>query len=232
MSKLLKVAALAAAIFSFSVNAEERISGFNVQLGGGKTFAVRENKNLDFGFSGTAGGASGVNSIISDTKLDNAYLFFGGVNYSFENGFETGVEVSYAINDQIAKENSAVSLKNKAMTVLAKGIYNFDLGTKITPFVGAGIGASRVDYSFNDGIKSKSFDDLKKVKLAYMGTAGLAVDLNETVKLGAAYSYRATADIKGDNVASDYSDVTGNIEKFSDIKNGTHNAEVFIKFGL
>lgn len=232
-NKLLKIIALSAAIFSFSANAADdnsnssysssSTSPWSVQFGAGKTFAIRENKDLVFDF-GT--GIGSTTSIVNETKLDNGFLFFGGVNYAIMDGFKLGAELSYRVNDQVSKENEETKLKGKFWTALAKGTYEFNLGTKVTPFVGAGIGFSRVKYDFNDGVNE--FSDLKKTKLAYMATAGAKIDLKDNIGFGVDYAYRATADLEGND--EEFKDVNGSVVKFDKIRDGSHNVEAFVEF--
>lgn len=125
---------------------------------------------------------------------DDLYSLFAGINYAFFNGFVLGGEISFTSNDQRDKSynngdghiyqnlvkndnknhqhnhiNSNAKLLNESLAFLIKGKYLIDFGSSIYPFIGGGIGVSRMELSFHDG--NHRFSDLDKIEFAYMGTS-------------------------------------------------------------
>lgn len=81
------------------------------------------------------------------------------------------------------------------LTGMVNGLLDFKTGTRWTPFVGIGIGMSRVSYNSvkaKDGT-SATIDDSNNV-FAYQGMVGLAYDIAESWKIDLEYRYFHTRD--------------------------------------
>ena len=93
------------------------------------------------------------------------------------------------------KVTGAVSLDGNAsyLTGMVNGIVDFKNGTKFTPYVGIGIGESRVSW---DNVRASSgaasYVDDSKVVFAYQGMIGVAYDLTNAVKIDLEYRYFQT----------------------------------------
>ena len=72
-------------------------------------------------------------------------------------------------------------------TALANGYYNFRNSTKITPFIGGGVGAAFLEGNSSSGSASDTV-------LAYQGTAGALYSINEQLALTGSYRYLGTED--------------------------------------
>lgn len=80
------------------------------------------------------------------------------------------------------------------ISLMLNGYYDFQTGSALTPYVGAGIGWARHD------IDDENVDDSV---FAYQGTLGVCWALSDTMALDFAYRYFATADPEfGDGEAS------------------------------
>jgi OOP family OmpA-OmpF porin len=108
------------------------------------------------------------------------------------------------------------------LTGMVNGLLDFKTGTRVTPFVGIGIGMSRVSYNSvksKDGILA-TIDDTDNV-FAYQGMAGLAYDITESWKIDLEYRYFHTQDttLKND------SGVDGNLDC-----NSNHSVIVGVRY--
>ena len=88
LKKLFKVGILSTLFISASAQAEEKLSGWNIDVHGDKVFQVIDNDDL---FEA------------SNTKLDNAYGFGASVNYLLDNNVEFGVDAGYRLDKQTSK---------------------------------------------------------------------------------------------------------------------------------
>lgn len=271
--KLLKIVALSAAILGFSANAAEYQEGWGVEVGAGKTVYGSKNRDKNFYFGEITTTHDDIKttvpvfSHVDEFEHDGSYSLFAGVNYAFCNGFVVGAELSYTSNDQRSKDNfnddkhhhnhhntkdahhhhnssnSRAKLLNESVTLLAKGKYLIDFGSSIYPFIGAGVGISRMELSFHDG--ENRFSDLDKTRFAYMGTAGFMLDASKDIQLSLAYTIRGTTDIDCDNEHhyNNYHDDYKNNEErrrhrdrdltsFDHLKNNVQNIEASIGFKL
>ena len=74
-------------------------------------------------------------------------------------------------------------------TLMANAYYDFDLG-RIKPFVGAGVGVGFVDFNLPSGVATFAGLDDTEAAFAYQFTAGLGVDVTESVAAELAYRYQ------------------------------------------
>ena len=225
LKKLFKVAILSTLFVSASAQAEEKLSGWNIDVHGDKVFHVRNNDDL---FEA------------NNTKLDNAYGFGVSANYLLDNNLEFGVDAGYRSDKQISKILDDQKYKNTMYTVMAKANYYVDLGSNIMPFVGVAVGGAKVDVDLEamDGgdptavppvapalVKVESA--INKVKLAGSAEAGLVAVASQNMMLGVSAQYFTTVNLDKDDVDSSKVDVT----KFGDdkIKTGEFSVKGFIK---
>jgi opacity protein-like surface antigen len=108
-------------------------------------------------------------------------------------------EVLYSQDDQ---ENSA-SGRIKVLAGLANGYYDFDTGTPLRPFIGAGVGIGQV--KLDDG--PAHGDD---TGFAYQLMTGVAYPINDKVSAQVGYRYLGVNDVKigsaAQTVRGDYHD--------------------------
>jgi opacity protein-like surface antigen len=268
--KLLKIVALSAAILGFSANAAEYKEGWGVEVGAGKTVYGSPNRDKNFYFGEITKTYNDITttfpvfSHVKEFEHDGSYSLFAGVNYAFCNGFVVGAELSYTSNDQKSKnhshnennhhhdtakhcdhnknDHSKAHLLIESATLLAKGKYLIDFDSSIYPFIGAGVGISRMELSFHDG--ENRFSDLDKMGFAYMGTAGFMLHASKDLELSLAYTIRGTTDIDCDhehhhNNHHDYNSSNDehhnknrDLTSFDHLKNNDQNIEASVMFKL
>jgi opacity protein-like surface antigen len=211
LKKLFKVAVLSTLFVSASAQAEEKLSGFNIDVHGDKVFHVRNNNDL-FGSD--------------NTKLDNAYGFGASVNYLLDNNLEFGVDGGYRSDRQNSKVVSDQRYANRMYTLMAKANYYVDLGSNIMPFIGVGVGGARVDADLEaGGVKVESL--IKKVKLAGSAEVGFAAIASQNMMLGVSGQYFTTANLEQDDIDGDKASTLFTADER--IKTGEWSVKGFIK---
>jgi len=122
--------------------------------------------------------------------FDNGGIFNLSIGKKF-NAFDVELEYSYGTHDW---ENKTTNVKGegKEKGIFINGYYNLNLDSKVTPYIGAGIGRLK----YNDGYSSET-------KKSYQGMIGAAYAINEKVDLNVEYRYRkadySTMDLSSDN---------------------------------
>jgi len=143
---------------------------------------------------------------VSETvEFNGGFVTKGSLGYSFTGSppfvWRSELEISYRRYeaDRIGESPSGPYHEGDGnltyLTGMVNGLLDFKTGTKVTPFVGIGIGYSRVSYNSiksKDGV-SATFDDSDNV-FAYQGMAGLAYDITESWKMDLEYRYFHTRD--------------------------------------
>lgn len=111
-------------------------------------------------------------------------LVLGG-GWGFGNGFRLEGELGHRSNDVSNTVGSA-----RATSLMANVLYDFNTGTRFTPYVGVGTGVA--DIRFHDvGAPGTSIND-SDTEWAYQGILGLTYQLSDHWKADANYRYFGT----------------------------------------
>jgi len=143
---------------------------------------------------------------VSETaEFNNGLVTKGSLGYTFTGSspvvLRSELEISYRryegdrLGDTPSGPYHGADGNLTYLTGMVNGLLDFKTGTKVTPFVGIGIGWSRVAYNSvkaKDGT-SATVDDTDNV-FAYQGMAGLAYDITESWKIDLEYRYFHTQD--------------------------------------
>ena len=123
-------------------------------------------------------------------EYDTGYILGGAVGYMIEN-YRVEGEVIYQENDVDSVDGvsiSPISIDTNALSFLVNGYLDFDTGGIMTPYITAGIGASRVEADIMGLLK---FDD---TVLGYQLGVGVGFAMSETVSLDFRYRYLGAAE--------------------------------------
>ncbi len=147
--------------------------------------------------------------------LKGSFLIGGGVGYQVTDYFRTDLTLDYMTrarfdgngvdgtcnsdpeNEYVAC-SSSYGAKMSALSLLANAYVDLGNFSGFTPYVGAGIGGTRVKWSnvvqntdpsatFQDGT---TYDGASNWRFTYALMAGVSVDLAQNLKLDAGYRYR------------------------------------------
>jgi len=132
-------------------------------------------------------------------------LALGGAVGYFWGNFRIDGEIAYQKND-LDKINipgiisTAIEGDITSTSFLLNGYYDFKNKSRFTPFIGAGIGGSRVEVSTitvpGYGVIDSCVDD---TVFAYQFSAGVTYTVNEMVVFDVKYRYFATSDVACDD---------------------------------
>jgi len=139
---------------------------------------------------------SGITDVI---EYKTGWGLDGSAGYAWGNGIRTEGEVSYrhAQADHITGAGAGAAgggIHNWAF--MGNALYDFDTGSRVTPYVGAGIGVSAVDADNLRTITGRTLDSTRTA-FAYQGIAGASIALEGNWAFTADYRYFATTpDVK------------------------------------
>lgn len=180
--------ALSAILFPTSPT---QASGLYVSGGAGANFAT------DADVTGT-----GINTSID---FDPGPIAIIAAGYDFETGFRGELELAGRWNDAETVGGAAGSGDTTVISSMVNVMYDVGIDSTITPYLGAGLGAARIDDSGISPISGSSISDDDTV-FAYQAIAGASYTLNNSWSLTADYRYFATGDVSlatASNVAVD-----------------------------
>lgn len=141
---------------------------------------------------------------ITDTHLDDTFTIGAGAGYQVTKHFRVDVTGDYSFDSDYAQTTfcgggctSTDTSKLKLLSLLANAYV--DLGTwhGVTPYVGAGIGGTYVDWDHFDsasagcgGCTTGGYDGTSDWRFTYALMAGASVDLTCNLKFDAGYRFR------------------------------------------
>jgi opacity protein-like surface antigen len=145
------------------------------------------------------GSISGSITPVTDHRYDNSFMLGGGVGYKYQ-WFRTDLTFDYGKQGRARGFDAAGTLNYDAkidtFTTLAN-LY-FDLGTwgGITPYVGAGIGASylRTSDYINTSLPSTIFSVTPKWSLSWALMSGLSFQVMPSIVFDVGYRYLKLGD--------------------------------------
>ncbi len=201
----LKAALLASATFIAAAPAvvAQPITGFYVGAGIGANMASDADISVDGTLSPAARAAGLTNSGKQSYLVGTALV--GSIGYGYGNGFRAEAEVSYRPTGQDAttgygQSSFPISTGWRATTgLMVNGLYDFNLGWPIVPYIGAGIGYALTQQDSAVSVSGNGSQiNLRGSSgaFAYQGIVGLAYPIAAVpgLALTAEYRYFATLD--------------------------------------
>lgn len=209
--KKLLVAGVAGLIFSVSATAvyaadiveitETVIPEVSVQpaaingwyLRGDIGYSAPKFKGADYTTVGTGCGscddAAVINDHFLDGKLKGSFLVGGGIGYQVTDYFRTDLTLDYLTRSKLTSDRDESRLS--ALSLLANAYVDLANINGITPYIGAGIGGTRVKWhdvvdTNNGGVLSGDAN----WRFTWALMAGASYDLSDSLKLDAGYRFR------------------------------------------
>jgi len=148
---------------------------------------------------GPATGGFDSNTLYGDLK--GSFLLGGGVGYQVTDYFRTDLTLDYMTRSKF-KGHTAGTCANidpcsddrghySALSLLANAYVDLGNFGGVTPYVGAGIGGTRVKWSnLDDVMNNTTQEGAANWRFTYALMAGASVDLTQSLKLDAGYRYR------------------------------------------
>ncbi len=134
-----------------------------------------------------------------DTEFDSTFTYGVAFGYALENGWRfegelTRREADVDTHDLDGGGPIAGSFGEGNSTALfANGFYDFRTGSRVTPYLGLGVGLVTVDYA-NFGVPGLNALDDDDDVLGYQAIAGLAVKINDRLDFRGDLRYVGTED--------------------------------------
>ena len=138
---------------------------------------------VDFDSELSAGGQS--------IDIDDSNVFGGAIALGIKNTFCTGsairAEIEYTkTGEGEVKSIEGVKFKPSAEAYMFNMYYDFNLDSKFTPYIGAGIGTAKTKYKLKEDGYSESFSDRQ---FAWQAGVGIAYAATDHVSVDFGYRY-------------------------------------------
>lgn len=131
------------------------------------------------------------------TDMDTGWAAGGALGYRYGNGFRAEFEGTWRDNDGLVSDGLLVGdAEISALNLMLNGLYDFDMGGGFSPYIGAGVGAARVDATFDFPEQTEEDDGWA---FAYQFIGGVSVPMpNTAIEFFADYRYMSTAGLELD----------------------------------
>lgn len=158
----------------------------------------------------------------SEIEYMTGWGLSGSGGYNWGNGLRNDLELVYRNSMVESVEPSVLGdgggIHNFAL--MANVFYDYDTGTRVTPYVGLGVGGSRVDADNMRHIAVNSVIDDTQYAFAYQAIAGFALKLEGNWSFTADYRYFATPEV-------DFETASGANAK---TENASHNIMMGVRY--
>jgi len=144
-------------------------------------------------------------------RFNTGGMGVGALGYGLGNGFRVEGEVGYRESGVDNASTGSASGTAKALDFMANGLYDFNMGWPVVPYLGVGAGMAKVTFDSMTIPGSTTTINDTDYTFAYQGLAGVAYAINQNLKLDVGYRYFATTDpifknSAGTRTHSEYSD--------------------------
>jgi opacity protein-like surface antigen len=184
--------------------------GFYLGLGTGINLPQSANFNtVNFNTNTLAPGSA---------SFDTGWLINGSVGYKWQNGIRTEVEFGYRDADLHSLNGVPVSGDASTNSVMVNALYDIDTNSRITPYVGGGIGAGYQDWNNVHDATFANSAHLHDSGFQWQLIGGVSLPVDRHFSLFAEYRYIGLDDLHFrqyffDNIApvGRYNDRSSNI---------------------
>jgi outer membrane protein OmpA-like peptidoglycan-associated protein len=154
-------------------------------------------------------------------KFDHGTIGALSLGYAFGNNWRAEGELSRRSNglDTVSGANASGTMR--ATSVMANVLYDFDINSPVTPYLGAGLGLTQVKLRNASPFGASSINDSDRA-LAMQGIAGLSYALSDSTDLFTDYRYFKTRDL-------DMRTAAGTAASFDE---DTHSIMVGVRFNF
>lgn len=126
-----------------------------------------------------------------DGETGGSFLLGAGVGYQATDWLRADLTVDYLTRANFeARMGGTIDTKMSAVSVLANAYVDLGNLAGFTPYVGAGVGATHIDWSVAGDTGGLSFDGAKNWRFTYAAMAGVSMDLTQNLKLDTGYRFR------------------------------------------
>ena len=152
--------------------------------------------DVGYGFNSNPDADDSIAKFVGE-DLDDTWTIGGGVGYHLMRGIRVDLTLDYRFESDLyaffpASPTTPLTGELSSLVGLANFYYDFDLGHRITPYVGVGIGFARHTMDAGklvSGADVADFNGKTETEFAWAIMAGVDVDLRDRWKLDIGYRY-------------------------------------------
>jgi OmpA-OmpF porin, OOP family len=141
------------------------------------------------------------NGVSDKASFNTGWAAMGAVGYAFDKNWRSELELGFRRNDIDSLTGGGGNAGNvSAGSLMANLLYDFDTGSKWTPYLGVGVGAVRYKANGLQPTGTTTIND-SDTNLAAQGILGIAYDVSQSTQLFLDYHYLQSDDPSVNNSA-------------------------------
>lgn len=189
--------------------------------------------DLSYGFSSTPDATDSDDGKFDDEDWDDTWAIGGGIGYQLGRGLRMDFTLDYRFDSDVygvfvASPTTPLTGELSSLIGLANFYYDFDMGGRITPYVGVGLGfvSHKMDSgTLVSGADAVDFDGDRETNFAWALMAGVDVDLRDRWKLDIGYRYLDLGDFSA-------TDATTGAKRFNVDDLESHEIRVGLRYSF
>lgn len=155
---------------------------------------------------------------------DSVAGFSGALGYRLDTGYESSshpirIELQGTQRSSLTAQYNSYDARLQTTTFMANGYYDFNNKSNLTPFVGAGIGAARLEW--NDSLQGNTTTNTTVPAYQMMTGISYQPENTKTTTIRAGYRYLKMLD---------ETSITTSNDRTASIENESHSVELGVKF--
>jgi opacity protein-like surface antigen len=214
----------AAVAMSGAASAQDTGSGNYLSLGAGLSWSKDRMLNSVFPAGATGPAATTPVARSGSTDFNTGYNIVGAFGHKWDSGLRGELEFGFRRNALQSLYGATSDGSKKTGSVMANVLYDFNTGASITPYVGAGLGAGRQQWTHTYGVTSAPDVHVRDTAFQWQLIGGVALPVSAKTSLFAEYRY-----ISLENVNYRTMKLAPSSGQFDD---RSHNALVGVRFHL
>lgn len=151
---------------------------------------------------------SGSSGLSGKLTYDPGVVLAAVGGYEFGNGIRSEVELNFRhlTVDKLHSGADKVAVDSDIWCsgLMTNAYYDFNNRTRVTPYLGAGVGMAVVDFGKGSSKGTTLWTSDQEVTVAYQGIAGFAVRLGRHTSLDFAYHHYAVPTLHFDTLSSQF----------------------------
>ncbi len=179
----------AVALMSAAASAQDTGSGNYLSLGAGLSWSKDRQLNSTFPAGPTGAAATTPVGVSGSTDFNTGYNIVGAFGHKWDSGLRGELEFGFRRNALQSLYGATSDGSKKTGSVMANVLYDFNTGASITPYVGAGLGAGRQQWTHTYGVAAAPDVHVRDTALQWQLIGGVAIPVSQRTSLFAEYRF-------------------------------------------
>ena len=179
----------AVALMSGAASAQDTGTGNYLSLGAGLNWSKDRQLNSTFPAGATGPAATTPSARSGSTDFNTGFNVVGALGHKWDSGLRGELEFGFSRNALETLYGATSDGSKKVGSVMANVLYDFQTGASITPYLGAGLGAGREQWTKTYGVAAAPDVHVRDTALQWQLIGGVALPVSDRTSVFAEYRF-------------------------------------------